>query len=110
MNGKLEKSDRDWVDPDDGIEWSEEQLDRAEFAVGAPRSGDLAVLNAALAGGGDRVAKMVGARPIDPDTRDSDERKLRSLVRGELVADAETYGDERRSPLVERKEAKALRG
>ena len=34
MNGKLEKSDRDWVDPDDGIEWSEEQLDRAEFAVG----------------------------------------------------------------------------
>ena len=37
-----------------------------------------------------------------------DERKLRSLVRDELVADAETYGDERRSPLVERKEAKAL--
>src|SRR5690606_36482810 len=29
-------------------------------------------------------------------------------VRNELVADAETYGDDRRSPLVERQEARAL--
>ena len=38
----------------------------------------------------------------------SSERLLRNKVRDELVADAETYGDERRSPLVERKEARAL--
>ena len=36
------------------------------------------------------------------------ETKLKSLVRKELIADAKTYGDERRSPLVERSEAKAL--
>ncbi len=36
------------------------------------------------------------------------EAKLKSLVRKELIADAKTYGDERRSPLVERGEAKAL--
>ncbi|BAP43046.1 DNA topoisomerase IV subunit A [Pseudomonas sp. 21LCFQ02] len=34
--------------------------------------------------------------------------KLRKLVRAELIADAETYGDDRRSPIVERAEAKAL--
>ncbi|MCO7522060.1 MULTISPECIES: DNA topoisomerase IV subunit A [unclassified Pseudomonas] len=34
--------------------------------------------------------------------------KLRKLVRSELLEDAETYGDERRSPIVERAEAKAL--
>ncbi len=34
--------------------------------------------------------------------------KLRKLVRDELVADAETYGDDRRSPIVERAEARAL--
>ncbi|MDU9391796.1 DNA topoisomerase IV subunit A [Pseudomonas sp. zfem002] len=34
--------------------------------------------------------------------------KLRKLVRTELLKDAETYGDERRSPIVERAEAKAL--
>ncbi|HKM36903.1 MAG TPA: DNA topoisomerase IV subunit A [Thiopseudomonas sp.] len=34
--------------------------------------------------------------------------KLKNLVRKELIADAKTYGDERRSPLVERGEAKAL--
>ena len=33
-----------------------------------------------LAGGGERVAKMVGARPIDPDTQDQDERRLRNVV------------------------------
>ncbi|SFM30001.1 DNA topoisomerase IV subunit A [Halopseudomonas yangmingensis] len=37
-----------------------------------------------------------------------DEQLLRNKVRDELIADAETYGDERRSPLVERAEAKAL--
>lgn len=34
--------------------------------------------------------------------------KLRKLVRSELIKDAETYGDVRRSPIVERAEAKAL--
>ncbi|HHX05978.1 MAG TPA: DNA topoisomerase IV subunit A, partial [Pseudomonas sp.] len=36
------------------------------------------------------------------------ETKLKNLVRKELIADAKTYGDDRRSPLVERGEAKAL--
>lgn len=36
------------------------------------------------------------------------DRRLKTLIRKELLADADTYGDERRSPLVERKEAKAL--
>ncbi|WP_145189920.1 DNA topoisomerase IV subunit A [Pseudomonas sp. URMO17WK12:I11] len=36
------------------------------------------------------------------------EAKLRMLVRSELIKDAETYGDERRSPIVARAEAKAL--
>ncbi|WP_295486802.1 DNA topoisomerase IV subunit A [uncultured Pseudomonas sp.] len=36
------------------------------------------------------------------------EAKLRKLVRSELIKDAETYGDARRSPIVERAEAKAL--
>ncbi|UVM17261.1 DNA topoisomerase IV subunit A [Pseudomonas sp. B21-023] len=34
--------------------------------------------------------------------------KLRKLVRSELIKDAETYGDDRCSPIVERAEAKAL--
>ena len=36
------------------------------------------------------------------------ESKLRKLVRSELIKDAETYGDDRRSPIVARAEAKAL--
>ncbi|ADN77479.1 DNA topoisomerase IV subunit A [Ferrimonas balearica DSM 9799] len=36
------------------------------------------------------------------------ERRLKTLVKKELLADAETYGDDRRSPLVERGEARAL--
>lgn len=36
------------------------------------------------------------------------ERKLKTLIKKELQADAEKYGDERRSPLVERAESKAL--
>lgn len=36
------------------------------------------------------------------------ESKLRKLVRAELITDAETYGDDRRSPIVARAEAKAL--
>lgn len=36
------------------------------------------------------------------------ESKLRKLVRTEILADAETYGDARRSPIVARSEAKAL--
>lgn len=39
-----------------------------------------------LAGGGSRVAKMVGARSIDPDTRDSHERKLRNIVEEMAIA------------------------
>ncbi|MFR0674247.1 DNA topoisomerase IV subunit A [Enterobacterales bacterium AW_CKDN230030176-1A_HGKHYDSX7] len=36
------------------------------------------------------------------------EAKLKKLVRSELIKDAQTYGDDRRSPIVERAEAKAL--
>jgi len=36
------------------------------------------------------------------------ERRLKTLVRKELLADAEKYGDDRRSPLVERDEARAI--
>jgi Zn-dependent protease with chaperone function len=43
-----------------------------------------------LAGGGVRVAKMVGARAIDPDTRDSDERKLRNIVEEMAIASGVT--------------------
>lgn len=39
-----------------------------------------------LAGGGSRVAKMVGARPVDPDTRDSHERTLRNIVEEMAIA------------------------
>lgn len=34
--------------------------------------------------------------------------RLKKLVRKEILADAATYGDDRRSPIVERREAKAL--
>ncbi|HTN33072.1 MAG TPA: M48 family metallopeptidase [Marinobacter sp.] len=46
-----------------------------------------------LAGGGTRVAKMVGARPIDPDTRDTDERKLRNIVEEMAIASGVTVPD-----------------
>ncbi len=46
-----------------------------------------------LAGGGTRVAKMVGARPIDPDTRDSDERKFRNIVEEMAIASGVTVPD-----------------
>ncbi len=36
------------------------------------------------------------------------ERRMNNLLKKELLADAEKYGDDRRSPLVEREEAKAL--
>lgn len=36
------------------------------------------------------------------------ERRMKTLIKKELLADAEKYGDERRSPLVERGEAKAF--
>lgn len=38
----------------------------------------------------------------------SSEARLKSLVKKELIADAETYGDARRSPLMERAAAQAL--
>jgi len=39
-----------------------------------------------LAGGGERVAKMVGARAIDPSTSDPDERRLRNIVEEMSIA------------------------
>ena len=36
------------------------------------------------------------------------ERRLKTLVKKELIAAAEEFGDERRSPIVTRGEAKAL--
>ncbi len=38
----------------------------------------------------------------------SSERRMKTLVKKEIIADAEKYGDERRSPIVERSESKAL--
>ena len=38
----------------------------------------------------------------------SSEQRLKTLVRNEITEDMETYGDERRSPIVQRDEAKAL--
>lgn len=51
----------------------------------------------ALAAERDQLQKVLGS-----------EKLLRNKVRDELIADAETYGDARRSPLVERAEARAL--
>ena len=39
-----------------------------------------------LSGGGERVAKMVGARAIDPATKDADERRLRNIVEEMSIA------------------------
>ena len=36
------------------------------------------------------------------------ERRLKTLIKKEITADAEKYGDERRSPIVQREEARAL--
>ncbi|QYJ94340.1 DNA topoisomerase IV subunit A [Shewanella spartinae] len=38
----------------------------------------------------------------------SSDRRMKTLIKKELKQDAETYGDERRSPLVERSESRAL--
>ncbi|MCL1057343.1 DNA topoisomerase IV subunit A [Shewanella gelidimarina] len=38
----------------------------------------------------------------------SSERRMKTLIKKELIRDGENYGDERRSPLVERGESKAL--
>ena len=38
----------------------------------------------------------------------SSDRRMKTLIKKEILADAETYGDDRRSPIVERGEAKAL--
>ncbi|MDO6567818.1 DNA topoisomerase IV subunit A [Alteromonas sp. 1_MG-2023] len=38
----------------------------------------------------------------------SSDRRLKTLIKKEILADAEKYGDDRRSPIVERTEAKAL--
>ena len=45
----------------------------------------------------DKLEKLLGS-----------ERKLNTLLKKEILADAEKYGDDRRSPLVERTEAKAM--
>lgn len=39
-----------------------------------------------LAGGGERVAKMVNARELDPSSRDADERRLRNVVEEMAIA------------------------
>jgi topoisomerase-4 subunit A len=36
------------------------------------------------------------------------ERRLKTLIKKEILADAETYGDDRRSPIIERTESKAI--
>lgn len=51
----------------------------------------------ALAAERDKLQKILGS-----------EKQLRKTVRAELIADAEAYGDDRRSPLVKREEARAL--
>ncbi len=38
----------------------------------------------------------------------SSDRRMKTLIKKELKQDAETYGDDRRSPLIERSESKAL--
>ncbi|ABV88869.1 DNA topoisomerase IV subunit A [Shewanella pealeana] len=38
----------------------------------------------------------------------SSERRMKTLIKKELIKDSEDYGDERRSPLVERTESRAL--
>ncbi|WP_133408046.1 DNA topoisomerase IV subunit A [Parashewanella tropica] len=38
----------------------------------------------------------------------SSERRMKTLVKKELIKDGETYGDERRTPIIERQESKAL--
>ncbi|MGB0835478.1 MAG: DNA topoisomerase IV subunit A [Psychrobium sp.] len=38
----------------------------------------------------------------------SSERRMKTLVKKEIIADAEKFGDDRRSPIIERSEAKAL--
>ncbi|WP_286978205.1 DNA topoisomerase IV subunit A [Pseudomonas sp.] len=45
----------------------------------------------------DKLLKLLGS-----------EAKLKKLVRDEIIKDAETYGDDRRSPIVARSEARAL--
>ncbi|MBE02743.1 M48 family metallopeptidase [uncultured Marinobacter sp.] len=57
----------------------------AGVVVGLIGTGSL-VRWADLADGGERVARMVGARLIDPDTRDPDERKLRNIVEEMAIA------------------------
>ncbi|OXY83622.1 DNA topoisomerase IV subunit A [Oceanimonas doudoroffii] len=50
-----------------------------------------------LAAERDKLAQILGS-----------ERRLSTLLKKEILADAEKYGDDRRSPLVEREEARAL--
>lgn len=38
----------------------------------------------------------------------SSERRMKTLVKKEIIADADKFGDDRRSPIIERSEAKAL--
>src|SRR5690606_30559097 len=46
-----------------------------------------------LAGGGSRVAKMVGARLIEPDTRNTDERKRRNIAEDMVTASGSPVSD-----------------
>ena len=49
-------------------------------------AGGTAVEMSALASGGDAVAKMVGARPVDPSTRDLLDRRLLNVVEEMAIA------------------------
>ncbi|MDX9740484.1 MAG: DNA topoisomerase IV subunit A [Gammaproteobacteria bacterium] len=52
--------------------------------------------------------KKLDAERIDLERTLGSPARLKKLIRSELEADAEKYGDERRSPLVERESAQAL--
>ncbi|MDD2603479.1 MAG: DNA topoisomerase IV subunit A [Desulfobacterales bacterium] len=56
-----------------------------------------------------REQKKLAAEQADLARTLGSEKRLRTLVRREIEADAETYGDPRRSPVVARHEAQAMK-
>lgn len=79
MNAKPEKSSPGWVDPDDATEWTEDQLERAEFAIGGvvvrPAKGTLTQATALSL---EREPKEDITLPVDRDVADA----LRSRGQG----------------------------
>lgn len=58
-----------------------------------------------------RIRSEQNALSKERDTLDkilASERRLKTLIKKEITADAETFGDSRRSPVVQRDDAKAL--